>query len=116
QATGSVFPLVSPFVGVLGCFTTGSNTTSNVMFGALQMETAKGLGISTVLVAAAQSIGGSLGSIIAPAKVMVGTAVVGLGGRESDVMRRAIPYCLLLVLLVGVECWLFVYVLFANVP
>ncbi|MHB1133962.1 MAG: L-lactate permease [Chloroflexota bacterium] len=116
RATGPLFPLLSPFIGVLGCFMTGSNTTSNVMFGALQVETARGLAVSTVLIAAAQSVGGSLGSIIAPAKVLIGAVVVGLSGREGEVMGRAIPYCLLLVLLVGLQTWLFVYVLFPNLP
>ncbi len=114
RATGAVFPLLSPYVGVLGCFMTGSNTTSNVMFGALQMETAKGLGISTVVISAAQSAGGSLGSAIAPAKVLVGAAVVGLSGREGEVMARAIPYCIVLVLLLGIQAWLFAYVLFRG--
>ena len=116
RATGPLFPLLSPFIGVLGCFMTGSNTTSNVMFGALQVETARGLGVSTVLIAAAQSVGGSLGSIVAPAKVLIGAVVVGLAGREGEVMGRAIPYCLVLVLLVGLQTWLFVYVLFPNLP
>ena len=116
RATGAVFPLMSPFIGVLGCFMTGSNTTSNVMFGALQMETAKGLGISTVIISAAQSAGGSLGSAIAPAKVLVGAAVVGLNGREGEVMSRAIPYCVVLVLLVGIQAWLFVYAVLPGLP
>jgi lactate permease len=115
-ATGALFPLISPFIGVLGCFMTGSNTNSNIMFGSLQLETAKGLGLSTVIIAAAQSVGGSLGSAIAPAKVLIGSAVVGLDGREGQVMSRAIPYCLLIVLLVGIEVWLFVYVLFRDLP
>ena len=104
--TGVVFPVFSPFVGVLGTFMTGSNTNSNVMFGALQMESAKALGLSAVTIASVQSIGGSLASSIAPAKVLVGTAIVGLSGRENEVMRRTIPYCLGIVLLVGILAWL----------
>jgi lactate permease len=104
-ATGGAFPFFSPFVGMLGAFLTGSNTNSNILFGALQVETARTLGVSAVVLASAQSIGGSLGSAIAPAKVMVGTALVGLAGRESEVMRRALPYCLALIALVGAEVW-----------
>jgi len=104
--TGVVFPVFSPFVGVLGTFMTGSNTNSNVMFGALQMESANALGLSAVTIASVQSIGGSLASSIAPAKVLVGTAIVGLSGRENEVMRRTIPYCLGIVLLVGILAWL----------
>jgi len=104
--TGAAFPVFSPFVGVLGTFMTGSNTNSNVMFGALQLECANTLHLSAVTVASVQSIGGSLASSIAPAKVLVGTAVVGLSGRENEVMRRTIPYCLGIVLLVGILGWL----------
>ena len=88
---------------------TGSNTNSNVMFGVLQQETANALGIATVTVASAQSIGGSLGSAIAPAKVLVGTAIVGLSGKENEVMRKTIPYCLLIVFLVGIQTWIVIH-------
>jgi len=104
--TGVVFPVFSPFIGVLGTFMTGSNTNSNVMFGALQLESADALGISAVTIASIQSIGGSLASSIAPAKVLVGTAIVGLSGRENEVMRRTIPYCIGIVLLVGLQAWI----------
>jgi lactate permease len=105
RVTGVVFPIFSPYIGVLGCFMTGSNTNSNVMFGALQMETALKLGISPLIIASVQSIGGSLGSAIAPAKVLIGSSLVGLVGREHEVMRRAIPYCLVIVFLVGLEAF-----------
>ena len=93
---------------------TGSNTNSNVMFGALQLETARALGIGSVTVASVQSIGGSLGSAIAPAKVLVGTAVVGLSGRENEVLRQTIPYCLLIVALVGIQAWILIYIFSAR--
>ena len=114
NGTGPLFPIFSPFIGVLGTFMTGSNTNSNVMFGALQLETARALGIGSVTVASIQSIGGSLGSAIAPAKVLVGTAIVGLSGRENEVLRRTIPYCLAIVLLVGIQAWIMVYVFLAR--
>ena len=109
NGTGVVFPVFSPYIGVLGTFMTGSNTNSNVMFGALQLETASALGIGTVTVASIQSIGGSLGSAIAPAKVLVGTAIVGLSGREGEVMKQTIPYCLIIVLLTGLLAWVMLY-------
>ncbi|WXA82867.1 L-lactate permease [Pendulispora rubella] len=107
SGTGSAFAVFSPFIGVLGTFMTGSNTNSNVMFGSLQMESARALAIETVTIASIQSIGGSLGSSIAPAKVLVGTAMVGLSGKEGEVMKRTIPYCLLIVFLAGLEVRLF---------
>jgi len=59
------------------------------MFAALQVETAKVLGISTVIIAAAQSVGGSIGGAISPAKVLLGATMVGLDGGESEVNQRA---------------------------
>ena len=114
DGTGVVFPLFSPYIGVLGTFMTGSNTNSNVMFGALQLETAKALEIGVVTVASTQSIGGSLGSSIAPAKVLVGTAIVGLSDRVNEVMRRTIPYCLVIVALVGIQAWILTKLLDAG--
>ena len=108
KSAGPAFAIFSPYIGVLGTFMTGSNTSSNVLFGALQLESAKALDIGEVTVTSAQSIGGSLGSAIAPAKVLVGTAMVGLSGHEGTVLRRTIPYCLALVLLVGLEAWVLV--------
>jgi len=114
NSTGALFPVFSPYIGVLGAFLTGSNTNSNVMFGALQYETAKVLGISSVIMAAVQSVGGSVGCSIAPSKVLIGSATVGLEGRESEVMNRTIPYCIIISLLVGINAWIFAYILFKD--
>ena len=114
QGAGQAFPIFSPYIGALGTFMTGSNTNSNVLFGAMQLETANALGIGAVTVASIQSIGGSLGSAIAPAKVLVGTAIVGLSGMENEVLRRTIPYCLGILLLVGIQAWVLLYVFSAR--
>ncbi|MDR0570764.1 MAG: L-lactate permease [Clostridiales Family XIII bacterium] len=92
---GNFFPLASPFIGIIGSFLTGSNTNSNVMFGLLQVETAQVLGRSAVWLAAAQSVGGSIGVSIAPSTIMMGSANVGLGGSENLVMARTLRYCLI---------------------
>jgi len=115
-AAGSMFPVISPFIGVLGSFMTGSNTNSNVLFGLFQVQTASRLGISTHIIAATQSAGGALGSSIAPAKVLVGSATVGLSGQESQVMKKTIPYCIAIVATVGVTAWLFTNLWFQGVP
>jgi lactate permease len=94
EVTGPFFPLASPFVGIIGSFLTGSNTNSNVMFGPLQYETALVLGKSAVWLAAAQSVGGSVGVSIAPSTVMMGSANVGLTGREHLVMGKTLKYCI----------------------
>ena len=92
QGIGRAFyPAVAPFLGALGAFITGSNNNANVLFGALQMRTAELLGLSVPLVLAAQTAGGSLGSIMAPAKVIVGCSTVGLNDNEGAVPRPIRP-------------------------
>ncbi|MGE5578911.1 MAG: L-lactate permease [Bacillota bacterium] len=103
RVAGALFPVVSPFIGVLGCFMTGSNTNANVLFGGFQMETAKALGISSTLIAGSQTVGASLGSSIAPSKVLLGSSTSGLTGREDQLLKKCLPYCLLIVLALGVQ-------------
>ncbi|MCL5256456.1 MAG: L-lactate permease [Chloroflexi bacterium] len=113
QVTGGAFPALSPFIGVLGALITGSNTNSNIMFGALQQNTALALGVTVMAIIAAQSVGGSLGAGVSPDKALIGSAIVGMTGSESKIMRRAIPYTLLIVLAVGIE--VLAITLFSNV-
>jgi len=103
---GPAFPIVSPAIGILGAFATGSNTNSNVLFAPLQKSAALLLGLSPLLLLAAQTAGGSLGSMVAPAKIMVGCSTVGLKGREGEVLRRTLPYGLLIGLGLGLLTWL----------
>jgi lactate permease len=84
---GGGFALVSPWIGALGAFVTGSNTNSNLMFSALQLRTASLLGMDGPSILALQNIGGALGSVISPAKVIVAVSTVGLAGQEGRVMR-----------------------------
>lgn len=112
---GSIYPVVAPLVGVLGAFMTGSNTNSNVMFGAFQAQVAKLLGVSSLIMAAAQTAGGSIGSMLAPAKVIVGTSTVGLTGREGEVIGKTLKYCLVLAVFIGILAWIMLYVIFRQV-
>ncbi len=100
------YPLVAPFIGGLGAFITGSNNNSNVLFAVLQMRTAELLGLSVPLILGGQTAGGSLGSIMAPAKVIVGCSTVGLGDREGEVMGQVMRYGLPPVALVALATWL----------
>ncbi len=93
--SATVYPAVAPFIGALGAFITGSNTNSNVLFGALQQRSAELLNLSVPLILAAQTAGGSLGSVLAPAKVIVGCSTVGLSGEEGTVMRKLLGYGLI---------------------
>ena len=100
---GSAYLVAAPFIGLLGAFVTGSNTNSNVMFGPLQLFASQALALSTLTIAAAQTLGGSIGSGVAPDKALIGTSVLGGDVSEGEVMRRALPYGLLGVLLIGLE-------------
>jgi lactate permease len=97
RVAGPAFPLVAPFIGALGAFMTGSNTNSNVVFGGLQQHVATLIGVSPLIILAAQTAGGAIGSLFAPAKVIVGCSTVGLGGKEGPVLRTAMRYGLAIV-------------------
>ena len=106
--TGSMYPIFAPFIGVLGSFMTGSNTNSNILFGAFQKQVALNLGVSTFIIAGAQSVGGSLGSAVAPAKALLGASTVGIVGSEGEIIKKTLSYCMLNVFILGVITWLMV--------
>lgn len=103
---GVVYPLFAPLVGMVGAFATGSNTNSNVLFGPMQKGVAQLLTISPVVLLAAQTVGGSLGSMVAPAKLAVGATTTGLKGKEGEILRITLPIGLAIVLIVGVAALL----------
>ena len=100
------YALVAPLIGALGAFITGSNTNSNVLFGVLQQNSAQLMNLSVPLVLAAQTAGGSVGSVLAPAKVIVGCSTVGLAGEEGHVMRKIIGYGLIPLAVVAAAAWI----------
>ncbi|MGQ9555361.1 MAG: L-lactate permease [Anaerolineae bacterium] len=106
KAVGPAYPLLSGFIGMLGAFTTGSNTNSNVLFGPLQLQMSHLLNLNGIWLLAAQTAGGALGSMVAPAKLVVGCAMVGLAGQDGRVLRRTVPYGLLIALVAGAIVWL----------
>jgi lactate permease len=105
QAAGSVYPLVAPFIGLLGAFMTGSNTNSNVVFAPLQQQAATLLQISALVILGAQTTGGSLGSMLAPAKVIVGCSTAGLAGQEGQVLKRTLLPGLIIAGITGLVAW-----------
>ncbi|MGB9872905.1 MAG: L-lactate permease [Anaerolineae bacterium] len=90
RVMGPAFLLASPFIGALGAFMTGSNTNSNVIFGAFQQQVATLAGLNPILALAAQTTGGAVGGMFAPAKVIVGCATVCAG--EGQTMRKTFIY------------------------
>jgi lactate permease len=103
---GGVFAFLSAFIGWLGVAVTGSDTSSNSLFGALQIAAAKDAGLSPALMAAANSSGGVLGKMISPQNLAIGAAAVGMAGREGDIFRVVLKWSLLLVILMAVLVYL----------
>ncbi|MFL5849416.1 MAG: L-lactate permease [Solirubrobacteraceae bacterium] len=95
---GSIFAFLSSIIGWLGVSVTGSDTSSNALFGALQVKAAQGAGLSPTLMAAANSSGGVLGKMISPQNLAIGAAAVGIIGREGDLFRKVVGWSLVLLL------------------
>ncbi|GAA4625945.1 L-lactate permease [Actinoallomurus vinaceus] len=91
---GGFFAFLSPVLGWLGTAVTGSDTSSNSLFGALQVAAAGKAHLSPVLLAAANSSGGVLGKMVSPQNLAIAAAAVGLDGREGDIFRRVIIWSL----------------------
>ncbi len=96
---GGVFVLFSPILGWLGVAVTGSDTSSNALFGALQVQTAAEAGLDPVLLAASNSSGGVMGKMISPQNLAIAAAAVGMAGREGEIFRKVLGWSLLLLAL-----------------
>ncbi len=100
--TGKAFTFFSPFLGWLGVFLTGSDTSSNALFSALQATTAQQIGVSQVLLVAANTTGGVTGKMISPQSIAIACAAVGLAGKESDLFRFTVKHSLIFTVMVGI--------------
>ncbi len=98
---GGFFAFLSPLIGWFGTAVTGSDTSTNSLFGALQVTAAKHAQLSPVLLAGANSSGGVLAKMVSPQNLAIGAAAVGLGGKEGDIFRTVIGWSVLLVLLMA---------------
>ena len=103
---GARSPSCRALIGWLGVAVTGSDTSSNALFGALQVTAAKDAGLSETLLAAANSSGGVLGKMISPQNLAIGAAAVGLAGREGDLFRKVLGWSLVLILAMCVLVYL----------
>jgi lactate permease len=103
---GSAFAILSPIIGWLGVAVTGSDTSSNALFGALQVQTAGQAGLDPVLMAGANSSGGVLGKMVSPQNLAIAAAAVGLAGKEGDIFRKVIGWSLVLLAVMCVIVWL----------
>lgn len=114
--TGALFPFFSPFLGWLGVFLTGSDTSSNALFCSLQATTAHQIGVSDTLLVAANTTGGVTGKMISPQSIAVACAAVGLVGKESDLFRFTVKHSLLFATMVGIITTLQAYVFTWMIP
>jgi lactate permease len=100
--TGSFFAFLSPILGWIGVAVTGSDTSANALFGALQVQTAAGAGLDPVLLAAANTSGGVLGKMVSPQNLAIAAAAVGMAGKEGELFRKVFGWSLVLLLVMCV--------------
>ena len=97
-AAGGVFLFLSSILGWIGVAVTGSDTSANALFGALQVQTAARAGLDPLLLAAANSSGGVMGKMISPQNLAIAASAVGMAGREGDIFRKVVGWSLVLLL------------------
>jgi lactate permease len=100
--TGAFFAFLSPVLGWIGVGVTGSDTSANALFGALQVQTAARAGLDPLLLAAANSSGGVLGKMISPQNLAIAAAAVGMAGKEGELFRKVFGWSIVLLLLMCV--------------
>ncbi len=93
---GTIFPLVSGYLGWMACFLSGSDTASNLLFGNLQVAVGHQIGVSPILLAAANSSGAVIGKMISPQNIAVGVTTVGLIGQEGEILRTTFWHSVLM--------------------
>ncbi|MDT8902322.1 L-lactate permease [Anaeroselena agilis] len=115
-ATGKAFPFFAPILGWLGVFLTGSDTSSNALFGSMQKTAAEQIGVDPSLTVAANSSGGVCGKMISPQSISVATAATGLVGEEGTIFRFTLMHSIAMVLFMGVLTYLQAYALRFMLP
>jgi lactate permease len=104
--SGWLYPVFSALLGWLGVALTGSDTSSNAMFGSLQRVTAEQLGLNPLLICTANSTGGVMGKMIDAQSIVVSATATGVHRQEGAILRRVFPHSLALAILMGLLVWL----------
>ena len=104
--SGWFYPFFAPLLGWLGVALTGSDTSSNAMFGSLQRVTAEQLGLNPLLICTANSTGGVMGKMIDAQSIVVAATATGMHRQEGAILRRVFPHSLALAALMGLLVWL----------
>ncbi|WP_135822176.1 L-lactate permease [Halostella litorea] len=111
RGAGGLLPLASPWIGAIGSFMTGSNTSSNILFSVLQYNAAETVGLSRVVVVSLQNVGGGLGNMVSVLNVAAICGVVGITGNEGDLLRKAVVPMAVYAVFAGLFGMLLTYVL-----
>ncbi|MGL2988473.1 L-lactate permease [Flavobacterium sp. RSSA_27] len=106
-ATGTLYPLFAPAIGCLGAFLTGSDTSSNILFGKLQAHVATQIGSEPSWFAAANTVGATGGKIISPQSIAIATSACNQQGQEGDILKKALPYALFYIIIAGLMVYFF---------
>ena len=106
SAAGAFFPLISPVIGWIGVFVTGSVTNNNVLFAGLQSATAHQINVNPTLLVASNTAGGVMGKIVSPQSIAIAAAAVNSAGQESKITSMSIKYSAILLVLVCVWVYL----------
>jgi lactate permease len=114
--TGFLFPFFAPILGWIGVCLTGSDTSSNALFGNLQKTTAELIGVDPHLTVASNASGGVTGKMISPQSISVATAATGWVGHESDIFRFTLKHSIAMVLIMAVLTFLQAYTLKWMLP
>lgn len=114
--TGDAFAFFSPVIGWIGVFLTGSDTSSNLLFGPLQQVTARELGVGEALFLAANSVGGVVGKMISPQSIAIACAAVGLVGRESELFKFTLKYSVAFIILIGIWTLIIAFFMQGIIP
>ncbi|KFC59745.1 lactate permease [Flavobacterium gilvum] len=105
--TGAFYPLFAPAIGCLGAFLTGSDTSSNILFGKLQAHVAQQIGGEPSWFAAANTVGATGGKIISPQSIAIATSACNQQGKEGDIMKKALPYAIFYIIVAGLMVYFF---------
>jgi lactate permease len=104
--TGSLFPAISPLIGAFGTFITGSDTSSNVLFGSLQKQTALQTGADPLWITAGNATGAAIGKMISPQSIAIAAASLAIPGTESGMLAKAMQYAAILAIVVSASVFL----------
>ena len=115
-STGVLFPFFSPILGWLGVFLTGSDTSSNALFCKLQYNSAHAIGVDPLVTVSANASGGVTGKMISPQSIAIGSAAVGLVGKESDLFRFTVKHSFIMLFVICIITVMQAYLIQWIVP